>query len=388
MEFVEVNLNNILPLMASYSQGLNVTLIVRLFIYTILLSSYSLYASESLRFIGDVNFATGEKFQNTEIGGLSGIAYDALTKKILAVSDDKSLVNETRFYEFDLSLTEKAFSIKPSKVVKLKTQDGTYFKKGVADFEGIAFYGKDVLISNEGAINRAKPTPPELYRFTREGEFIELLPIPEKFLLPKKDQTDKLYGSRDNKSFESLSTSLDGKTTFMASEESLFQDGSISTISYSSHVRIIIYKDLKPVFEVAYELEKVEALKAVDLSSGENGLVDIAAIDDKNFYTLERSWLPFINKNVIRIFKCKITNKTTDVSKMDNLKGATFTTVEKELVADLDVYLTKMNPASLDNIEGIALGPVLENGKRSLIVVSDNNFGKGQRTLFIAFEIN
>ena len=105
--------------------------------------------------------------------------------------------------------------------MKLKTKDGNYFSKGVADFEGIALFGNDILVSNEGAINRVIPNPPELYRFNRQGKFIQLLPIPEKFLLPKKDHLDKLYGSRDNKSFESLSTSLDGTTTFMATEESL-----------------------------------------------------------------------------------------------------------------------------------------------------------------------
>ncbi|QDK43013.1 hypothetical protein DOM21_16440 [Bacteriovorax stolpii] len=355
------------------------------------------YAADKLRFIGDVTFPTGEMFAKTEIGGLSGIAYDKNKKRMLAVSDDKSLVNETRFYEFDISLTEKSFSVKPAVVVRLKNKAGNFFKKGEADFEGIALYGNDVLISSEGAINRTKPTPPELYRFNRMGDFVGMISIPEKFLLPRKEHTDKLYGSRDNHSFEALSTSLDGKTTYMGSEEALFQDGPITTISYSSHTRIILYKDLKPTTEIAYQLDKVEAIKAAvgtekseekaDLTTGENGLVDIAAVDDKTFYTMERSWIPFINKNVIRIFKCTVTDKTTDISKMESLKDQSFVAVEKELVADLDDFIPQMTIKELDNIEGIAFGPVLANGNRSLVVVSDNNFGKTQRTLFMAFEL-
>lgn len=344
------------------------------------------FAADKLRFIGDVNFATGETFAKTEIGGLSGIVYDKNTKRLLAISDDKSLVNETRFYEFDVTLTDKVFSVKPSLVVRLKTKDGKFFKKGEADFEGITLVGNEVLISSEGAINRTRPTPPELYRFNRMGDFLGLVSIPEKFLLPKKEHTDKLYGSRDNHSFEALSTSLDGKTTYMGNEEALFQDGPLTTISYSSYTRIILYQNLKPVKEIAYQLDKVEAIKA-DLSTAENGLVDIAAVDDKTFYTMERSWLPFMNKNVIRIFKCTITDKTTDISAMDSLKDQSFSAVEKELVADLDDFIPQMTVKELDNIEGIAFGPLLPNGNRSLIVVSDNNFGKTQRTLFMGFEL-
>ncbi len=363
------------------------TLLVRhlLLVSLITTINYS-YASDKLRFIGDVTFVTGEKYAETELGGLSGLVYDKLTNRFLSVSDDKSLINETRFYEFEIGLTEKSFSVKPTKVVKLKNKDGKYFKKGEADFEGITFYGKDILISSEGAINRPRPTPPELYRFSRTGDFLGMVSIPEKFLLPKKEHTDKMYGSRDNHSFEALSTSLDGKTVFMGSEEALFQDGQLTTTSYSSHVRIIRYTALKPVSEVAYQLEKVEAMKA-DLSSAENGLVDIAAIDDKNFYTMERSWLPFMNKNVVRIFKCKITDKTTDISQMDSLKDKSFVAVEKELVADIDDFIPQMTIKELDNLEGVAFGPNLPNGNPSIVIVSDNNFGKTQRTLFMGLEL-
>lgn len=385
-----VNLDTILPLILGQSQGLNVNIITRFLLLFCLLNSINInaiYATDTLRFIGDVDFITGAKFQETEIGGLSGIVYDKEQKKLLAISDDKSLVNEARFYEFTINLTEKLFTIEPSAVVKLRNKNGEFFKKGAADFEGISLYGKDVLVSSEGAINRAKPIAPEFYRFSRNGDFKELLSIPEKFLLPKKDRADKFYGPRDNLSFEALSTSIDGKTTFLGSEEALFQDGPVSTINYASNVRIVLYKELKPTMEIAYQLEKIEAIKSVDFTPALNGLVDIAVIDDKNFYTMERSYLPFQNKNIIRIFKCAITDKTTDISKLDSLKDANFISVEKVLVADLDDFLPKISPKKLDNIEGIAFGPTLSNGKRSLIVVSDNNFGKGQRTLFMAFEI-
>lgn len=361
------------------------TRIIRNFLILSLLCSQA-YATDTLRFIGDVNFKTGTKFQETEIGGLSGITFDKVQKKILAISDDKGWAAENRFYEFDIVVTPKSFTVTPSKVIKLKKADGTYFQKNEADFEGISLYGKDVLVSSEGSLKRSPPVSSELYRFNRDGSFKDMIAVPEKFLIPKTGKPDS-SGARDNKGFETLSTALDGKTTFMATEDALIQDGEISSISNASNTRIIVFKDLKPVSEVAYTLDKIEALKTFDPSPSDNGVVDIAAIDDKNFYIMERSWISGINKNIIRIYRCTMTTGTTDISKMDSLKLGPFTPVEKVLVADLDDFIEHMNPKILDNIEGISFGPTLPNGNPTLIVVSDNNFNPNQRTLFMAFEV-
>lgn len=361
------------------------TSIVRNFLVLSLLSTQA-YATDTLRFIGDVNFKTGTKFQETEIGGLSGITYDKVQKKLLAISDDKAWTGENRFYEFNIAITPKTFRVTPAKVIKLKKADGTYYPKNEADFEGISLYGKDVLVSSEGSLKRIPPASSEFYRFGRDGSFKEILTVPEHFLIPKMGRPDS-KGARDNKGFEALSTTLDGKFSFMAAEDALIQDGEISSISNASNTRIIIYKDLKPVSEVAYTLEKIEALKSFDPSPSDNGVVDIAAIDEKNFYVMERSWISGINKNIIRIYKCKITANTTDTSKIESLKATPFTPVEKVLVADLDNFIESMNPKVLDNIEGISFGPVLPNGNQTLIIVSDNNFNPNQRTLFMAFEV-
>lgn len=349
--------------------------------------SLAIPAAEKLRFIGDIDFPTGEKFMETELGGLSGITYDAKIQKLIAVSDDKGFVNETRWYEFDVSLDEKTFSLKPFTVNKLKTSDGNFFKKGIADFEGIALWGNDVLVSSEGSVFGTLFQPPELLRFSRSGQVIENLPVPAKFI--SGSVTEIMKGTRGNKAFEVLSTSLDNKTVFLATEESLFQDGPVSTNSLSSSVRIVLYQNLKPVKEVAYKLEKVEIDKSAEEETAENGLVDIAAIDSINFFSMERSYLPLKKKNVIRIFKNTIAADTTDVSKLESLKNAQYVAVKKTLVMDLDetLPLLKTGNKQLDNIEGITFGPVLKNGNKTLIVCSDNNFGKTQRTLFIAFEV-
>jgi len=353
---------------------------------TLTLSTTSGFALEKLRFIGDQNIVTGEKFKNTEIGGLSGLTYEREKNKILAISDDRSSVNDARFYEFDLKLDEKTFKVTPSDVVILKGKDGKPFKKMSVDFEGITLINGDLLITSEGLINHEPPLNPEIIQFTRAGAYKANLEVPEKFL---PNISESKMGARENLVFEALSTTPDGKTVWVGTEGALFQDDKISTPSNTSTLRLIQYKDLKPVKEIAYLLEKVPSIKIAGLVVGETGLSDMLAIDENNFYTIERSYLPLAKKNIIRIFKNSINEKTTNIASMPSIKDKNIKMVDKELLADLEDFKGQMsaNFQTLDNIEGICFGPQLANGHQTIILVSDNNFINKQRTQFLAFEI-
>ena len=47
--------------------------------------------------------------------------------------------------------------------------------------------------------------------------------------------------------------------------------------------------------------------------------------------------------------------------------------------------LVGLNTIPLDNVEGMAFGPDLGDGRRSLVLVSDNNFAPAQFTQFLLF---
>ena len=57
-------------------------------------------------------------------------------------------------------------------------------------------------------------------------------------------------------------------------------------------------------------------------------------------------------------------------------------TTSKTLLLNLDVL-----GIPLDNVEGMAFGPRLRGGKRSLLFVSDNNFAATQFTQFLLFAV-
>ena len=57
--------------------------------------------------------------------------------------------------------------------------------------------------------------------------------------------------------------------------------------------------------------------------------------------------------------------------------------MEKSLLLDLRTL-----GLPLDNIEGMAIGPTLPDGRRSLILVSDDNFAATQFTQFLLFALD
>ena len=71
-----------------------------------------------------------------------------------------------------------------------------------------------------------------------------------------------------------------------------------------------------------------------------------------------------------------------DVSGLDSLIGADVESVTKTEVLDLTTL-----GLALDNLEGMTFGPRLADGRRSLLIVSDNNFTPGQVSQFLLFAV-
>ncbi len=360
---------------------------VSLILILIALSSNTF--SENLRLIGVKSIPTGTVFKETELGGLSGLAFSKEKNILYAVSDDRSQKNPARFYEFSITLNEKNFDLSPTNVVFVKNKEDKTFPVKTVDFEGITLVKDRLYITSEGDTNQSPPLNPELFVFDLTGKLQSNITLPDHFLLSKENDSK---GVRNNLALESLSSLEDGSLIAFANEDALMQDGSITTPTFGSRVRVCFLKDNQAVKEVAYDLEKVPSIALAGLSVGENGLSEILLLDEKTFYSLERSFLPLQKRNIIKIFKNTITSETTNTLNTNVLKTNAYKAPEKTLLINLDDILSTFpkepkDEQKLDNIEGISFGPTLPNGNKTLILVSDNNFNKGQRTLFIAFEI-
>ncbi|MEL7036136.1 MAG: esterase-like activity of phytase family protein [Cyanobacteria bacterium J06592_8] len=337
----------------------------------------------NIEFIGEGNLETGLIFEGTEVGGLSGIAYDEANNTYYAISDDRSNINPARFYNLSIDLSDGTLDtddITVQGVTTLLDTEGEPFNEESLDPEGIALTeAGTVIISSEG--NVGELVNPFVNEFSLDGQQLQEFPIPEKFL-PTADQSQ---GIRDNEAFESLTLTPDGNTLYTAAESALFQDGPSAGINQESLARIIKYDAAtgEPQQEFVYQVDAIEPPETPDDISRTNSLAELLAVDNAGtFLALER-FFDSTGVNDNKLYEVSLTD-ATDVSEFDSIAGEDFTAItEKKLLVDFSEI--GMN---LDDFEGLVFGPELPDGRQSLIVVSDNDFDPATpATQFFAFAV-
>jgi len=318
----------------------------------------------AVRFIGQQIVPTGARLEGTVVGGLSGIDYDAVTGRYVAISDDRSRHGPARFYDIALALNSRRFDGVSLTGVRFMGQPGGgAYHANAIDAESIRFAGADLIYASEGSARAG--IAPFVREMAADGRYLRSFDVPRHFMPGRRS------GVRDNRAFESLTVSSDGARILAATEASLAQDNMEGT----RQSRILSFDRAtgEPVAEYVYEIED-----GADRSS--TGLAELLALDGTRYLALERSTPSRSHGGSARIFLVDL-GGATNVAGEDALTG-NYRPAAKSLLLDLDTLGIR-----LDNIEGMTFGPVLENGRRSLILVSDNNFSKAQVTQFLAFDI-
>jgi 3-phytase/alkaline phosphatase D len=361
------------------------------------------------KLLANTTFATGfiptgaaAKINGVDVavGGLSGVTYDAANNRYYAISDDRS--SNARFYTFTINPATNAVTF--TNVVQLKDASGNPFALNSLDPEGIALTKNGtVFISSEGEANPAvgRVSNPFIKEFSlTTGQEVKSLPVSKKFL-PVVVDTDnsgtintgdtQTAGVRNNLAFESLTISPDQKTLFTATENALFQDGVVADVNVGTRSRIVQYNLVsgQPEKEYLYITDKVAVAPNPAGQFATNGLVDLLAIDDRGtLLAVERSFATGAvgtianTGNTIKIYEITLQG-ATDISTTDSLLSLTtqqleaIAPVQKRLLLNLDSLAL---PTGTDNIEGIAFGPKLADGRQSIVLVSDNNFSATQFT--------
>jgi hypothetical protein len=358
------------------------TLIIFLFIINLPSSAITI---KDVKFIGEAIIPNGLSFQKTELGGLSGITYDAKNDLFYAISDDRGQKSSARFYTLKIDLGQGKLNKKgviPVGVTTLLDEKGQTFPPGKTDTEGIAKTNNGtVFISSEG--DTAQLVNPFIKEFAlASGKEVSSLPIPEKFLPTK----DGKRGIRNNLAFESLTITPDQKYLYTATENALLQDGAEAKPKQSTNSRILQYnlQTKQPEKEFLYTTEPFKPL--LNLSRFSAGIPDLIALDNHgNFIAIERVFTGI--GFYVYLFQVSL-DGAEDISRIDSLAGGgvdikNIKPVKKKLLYDL-----RFLDVSLDNLEGLTIGPRLPDGSLSLIMVSDNNFQNNlQKNQILAFKL-
>lgn len=322
-------------------------------------------------------------FDGTDVGGLSAIAYDRNRNQYYALSDDRQ---RPRFYTLTLDLSPTAIGNVTVKNVTLLT-DKTGAEIAPLDAEGLALTPSDTLIiSSEGSFKQQ--IPPQIQEFDRTtGQLKNTLRVPDRYLFGTESTADQTQGIQENIGFEALTISAPGGSyepfrLFVATEGPLYQDLDVDPeIPFKNRwLHYLIDSDLASTGQSTLLSEHWYAMDAAPLGAVVNGLSEILSVDVAgHFLAIERAF--GLQGMSIKLYQLA-TGVASDTSTISSLQGDTsgLTPIRKRLVADL-------TPLKPDNLEAMTLGPKLQDGSQSLIMVSDNNFDPHQETQIWLFKL-
>ena len=367
--------------------------------------------AQTLTYLGQQIVSTSATFRGLPVGGLSSIDYVPATGRYLAISDDRSDRGPARFYELALDLSKFRRSATPGDAgvtwVNMTTMldlDGRPFGRNMVDPESLRLDSRRNLIywSNEGQRSSAGFQNPTVRRMTPDGKPAGEFPVPA-YYNPTGSASGLAAGDMgvyNNLAFESIAITPDGKTLWTMSENGLAQDSLPTAVGRGSRARLLSF-DLdsgKAGAEHVYEVGPVPFPPARPGDFATNGVPDMLALSSHEFIVIERAYAvgaltPGVaalthqpTSNTIKLYLID-TQGATDVSGWTTIKGRDVVPVKRTMLLDLSSLKNDDGSVlALDNIEGLTFGPNVD-GKRTLILVSDNNFNPAQFTQFIAFTI-
>jgi len=338
-------------------------------------------STRRLRLIGETRLPHKLAFQNTTVGGLSGIDFDPASGLYYLLSDDGGNQSPPRFYTARLAFTsDKLGAIELTSVTLLQGLSAP-------DPEAIRWHApsQSLLWTSEG--NALLGAQPSLQQARPDGALIR------KFALPAMFDFGLLSGSRINSTFEGLAVTPDGLSAWLAMEAALRQDGPEPTIGAPggpcrfTQIDVATGKSLR---QIAYVPDAIPKAPFPPSANADNGVVEVLMLDAHRMLVLERAYMAGLDdktRNSLRLYLID-TRQASDTLSVAALKPDNHTPAAKTLVADFASF-----PAltQLDNTEGMCWGPNLPNsngkpGNRTLLFVSDDNFNPRQITQFLAFE--
>ncbi|MFJ9428021.1 esterase-like activity of phytase family protein [Streptomyces sp. NPDC101490] len=331
-------------------------------------------------------------FQDTTVGGLSGIDRNPCTGEYVMISDDRSSLQPARFYTARVRVDGAGVhSVDFTGTHPFLQPDGSVHPP-VSAGDGRAVDPEEIRVdpwtcrywwAQEGERPKSPDQPviqPSIRFAGRSGSYLGQLPLPAAYEVTLGDR-----GPRRNKAIEAITFGEGGRVLTSAVEGPLLQDGPEPTLEQGAMARVTRQDRGGDVLgQYAYPVERI--FTASDPSSPwppDTGVPSILAFpeDPSRYLVLERTWVAGSGYK-IRLYDAT-TRGATDVRTFDSLAGRDVRPMRKSLVVDFH----DLGLSTVDNTEGMTWGPTLPGGERTLVLVSDDNFADDAVTQFVALGI-
>jgi hypothetical protein len=337
---------------------------------------------------------------HNQFGGISGIDWIPGTDRFLALSDrgpkDGAVDYLCRFHEIELSVPAKNSRQLTATIIRsivLKNSTGqpyvgaSHALKETSE-RGHRFDAEGIRIDANGEIWIADEYGPYLFRFSNEGTWLGELTMPSNLTIAKpaassgKEDQRNISGRRSNRGMEGLAITPSGRYMVGIMQSPLIQDGYRDDEGkiIGHHVRLI-----------RFDLETGQSQQFVYRQEAEkNKIHEILAIDEDHFLVLEQDGKFGAKSKCKSIFEIDISQATEvspEVTLSDKNLPAGIQPVSKKRAINLLDPKWKIADTMPEKVEGLSWGPNLPDGRRMLIVATDNDFRADQATLFYVFGI-
>ncbi len=372
--------------------------------------SGSLAADDSLELIGTVRIPgtardlsgetavleNGEAVNRT--GGFSALDYTGGDHLYAALSDrgpDDGAVSypcRVQFYEIRISPgAEPAVRAELKKTVRFTDMQGrpltgrsTLLQAG--EKLGRRLDPEGLRVGPAGTLYVSDEYGPELLEFDASGRELRSFPVPGYLRVQQpngdRDTENSLnrVGRASNRGMECLALSTDGKSLLGLMQGPLLQDGRRDGKKILGRSCRLLELQLGSgaVREFVYELD-----------SEANGNSELLAVDATRLLVLERDGESGERAAYRRLVLIDVSG-ATDISGIEQLPGdlaaAGIRPVKKRVWLDLLDPRWQLSGAGMpEKIEGLTFGEVLPDGRRTLLVATDNDFESASDSLIWVF---
>lgn len=347
---------------------------------------------KTLKLIGQYVIPYDLKYNNTTVGGLSGIDYEEKNKLFYLISDDRSDRNPARFYTASIFFSQTGIdSLVFRTVNNMLKENGTVYPNNkqdrfhTPDPEAIRYdpVNKQLVWSSEGeraiTLKDTVLENPAINIISRNGKYKDSFPLPINLHMHVAEK-----GPRKNSVLEGMSFADNYKTLFVSVEEPLYEDGPGADVTENEAYTRIYKFDVvskKNIAQYAYKLSPVAYPAIPETAFKINGIPDILSIGNNKLLIIERSFSTGRLPCTIKLFIADL-NRSTDISNIELKNRKDFIPVSKKLLLNMDdlgIYT--------DNIEGVTFGPLLPNGHKTLLFIADNNFNPIEKAQVLLFEV-
>ena len=308
-----------------------------------------------------------------KFGSISGLAPDAATQQWVGVIDDRE---QTRVAWLNVTYGAKGLEVSPVRMQTLRAGPGVSQRIATqSDLEAIvALPNGTFLMGEEGHRVGDDVWQPVILQVSHDAVVTGVIQYPKEFQITADGKT----GLRDNQGFESLTITPRGRI-IAGLEQPLIQDG-LGSFDRPAAGRLIEFtpagQTFKPGRQWRYMISPTPRIENFDdpCTDGENGLVELLALSDTTLISMERACLISrdgqFSANAVQLFAVELISGDA----------------RKRLLLNFEDVAPRLSSAltRLENFEGMAFGPIV-NGTRTLLIVSDDNFRKTQKTAFLLF---